>query len=277
MVPSILLTLREGLEAALIIGIVLGTLNKFNRTELKPVVWLGAASAAGVSLLVAIIFQLVGFAFEGTAEEIFEGITMLLAAGVLTWMIFWMAKHSRNLSASLESEVRLATTEKGKQALFLVAFLAVVREGIELALFLTATSLTAGGLMTLIGAVIGLAASVVLARLLFASLIKLNLRRFFLITNILLIVFAAGLVAYGVHELNEAMIIPAVIEHVWDINWLLDENSFVGGLMKVLFGYNGNPSRTEVLAYITYCVVVVFALFRSQTVPAPVGKTAQAS
>ncbi|MCA9917932.1 MAG: FTR1 family protein [Anaerolineales bacterium] len=273
MVPSIVLTLREGLEAALIIGIVLGALNKFNRTELKPVVWWGAASAAGVSVLVAIIFQLLGVAFVGEGEAIFEGITMLLAAGVLTWMIFWMAKHSRNLSTSLESEVRQATAQQGKRALFLVAFLAVVREGIELALFLTATSLTAGGLVTLVGAAIGLAASVVLARLLFASLIKLNLRRFFLITNILLIVFAAGLVAYGVHELNEAMIIPAIIEHVWDINWLLDENSFVGSLMKVLFGYNGNPSLTEVLAYITYCVVVVSALFRSQVAGTSVSST----
>ncbi len=275
MVPSILLTLREGLEAALIIGIVLGALNKFNRTDLKPVVWLGAGLAAGISLLVAIVLQLLGIAFSGAGEEIFEGITMLLAAGVLTWMIFWMAKNGRHLSANIESEIRQAAIQQGKRAVFLVAFFAVVREGIELALFLTATSLTAGGLATLIGAVIGLASSAVLGWLLFSSLVKLNLRRFFLVTNILLIVFAAGLVAHGVHELNEVMIIPPIIEHVWDINWLLDENSFVGEMMKVLFGYNGNPSLTEVLAYVAYCGIVVFALVRGQN-PRLATTTAQA-
>lgn len=264
MIPSILLTLREGLEAALIIGIVLGALKKFNRTDLKSLVWLGAASAAGVSLLVAIIFQLLDVAFEGAGEAIFEGITMLLAASILTWMIFWMARNGRNLNANIESEVRQATVQQSKRAIFLVAFFAVVREGVELALFLTATSLASGGLTTLIGAVIGLASSAVLAWLLFSSLIKLNLRRFFLITNILLIIFAAGLVAHGVHELNEVMIIPPIIEHVWDVNWLLDENSFAGEIMKVLFGYNGNPSLTEVLAYIAYCGVIVFALVRQQ-------------
>lgn len=265
MVPSILLTLREGLEAALIIGIVLGALKKFNRADLKPVVWLGAASAAGISLLVALVLQLLDVAFAGAGEAIFEGITMLLAASVLTWMIFWMAKNGRHLSANIESEIRQATAQQGKRAVFLVAFFAVVREGIELALFLTATSLASGGLATLIGAAIGLAGSAVLAWLLFSSLIKLNLRRFFLITNILLIVFAAGLVAHGVHELNEVMIIPPIIEHVWDVNWLLNENSFVGEMMKVLFGYNGNPSLTEVLAYVAYCGIVVFALVRGQS------------
>jgi high-affinity iron transporter len=264
MVPSILLTLREGLEAALIIGIVLGALKKFNRADLKPIVWLGALSAAGISLLVAVVFQLLDVAFAGAGEAIFEGITMLLAAGVLTWMIFWMAKNGRQLNANIESEIRQATAQQGKRAVFLVAFFAVVREGIELALFLTASSLASGGLATLIGAVIGLAGSAILAWLLFSSLIKLNLRRFFLIINVLLIVFAAGLVAHGVHELNEVMIIPPIIEHVWDINWLLNENSFLGEMMKVLFGYNGNPSLTEVLAYVAYCGIVVFALVRGQ-------------
>jgi len=264
MVPSILLTLREGLEAALIIGIVLGALKKYNRADLKSVVWLGAGLAAGVSLLVAIVLQLLDIAFAGPGEAIFEGITMLLAAGVLTWMIFWMAKNGRHFNANIESDVRQATTQQGKRAVFLVAFFAVVREGIELALFLTAASLASGGAVTLIGAAIGLAGSAVLAWLLFSSLVKLNLRRFFLILNILLIVFAAGLVAHGVHELNEVLIIPPIIEHVWDINWLLNENSIVGELMKVLFGYNGNPSLTEVLAYVAYCGTVVFALVRGQ-------------
>jgi high-affinity iron transporter len=144
MIPSFLLALREGLEAALIVGIVLGALRKTQHEELKTTVWWGTASAIVVSLVAAVILYLVGVSFEGKAEEAFEGITMLLAAGVLTWMIFWMHYQSQNISASLEADVRQAARQHSKRALFLVAFLAVVREGIELALFLTATSFWPG-------------------------------------------------------------------------------------------------------------------------------------
>lgn len=264
MVPSFLLALREGLEAALIIGIVLGVLRKSGRQELGTTVWLGAGSAVITSLLAAIILYVVGVSFEGKAEEAFEGITMLLAAGVLTWMIFWMKYQSRNISASLEAEVRQAVRVHSRRALFLIAFLAVVREGIELALFLTAASFTSGAQQTLIGAGLGLAATALLAWALFSSLIRLNLRHFFNVSSILLILFAAGLVAHGIHELNEAGWVPAVVEHVWDINHLVDENGVTGTVLKTLFGYNGNPSLTEVLAYFAYFVALYFGLQRQQ-------------
>lgn len=264
MVPSFLLALREGLEAALIIGIVLGVLRKSGRQELGTTVWLGAASAVITSLLAAIILYVVGVSFEGKAEEAFEGITMLLAAGVLTWMIFWMKYQSRNISASLEAEVRQAVRVHSRRALFLIAFLAVVREGIELALFLTAASFASGAQQTLIGAGLGLAATALLAWALFSSLIRLNLRHFFNVSSILLILFAAGLVAHGIHELNEAGWVPAVVEHVWDINHLVDENGVTGTVLKTLFGYNGNPSLTEVLAYFAYFVALYFGLQRQQ-------------
>lgn len=271
MIAGFLLALREGLEAALIIGIVLGTLRKTNRDDLRPVVWLGVGSAALTSAALGIIFYLVGISFSGRGEAIFEGITMLLAAGVLTWMIFWMNRNSRQVSLGLENEVRQATQKEGKRAIFLVSFLAVVREGIELALFLLATAFAAGAQATLVGALLGLAASIGLAWFLFASLIKLNVRRFFQVTSIVLIFVAAGLVAHGVHELNEAHVIPEVIEHVWDMNHLLDEDSFVGQLMKTLFGYNGNPSFTEVVAYLSYFGAVLFGLWwqRNKEVVSP--------
>jgi high-affinity iron transporter len=278
MIPAFLLALREGLEAALVVGIVLGALRKIDRQELKPVVWAGVGGAVVVSLLVAVVLQLVGAAFEGSAEQLFEGVAMLLAAGILTWMIFWMRRQAREISRALESDVKRAALQAGGWTLFFVAFLAVVREGIELALFLTATAITAGGQATLIGAVLGLAVVGVLSWALFRSLIKLNVGQFFNVTSVLLILFAAGLVAHGVHEFNEAGIIPPIIEHVWDINYILDEDSYLGLILKTLLGYNGNPSLTEVLAYVGYYVAIfVFFRRREARVTLPQGSSVSAS
>ncbi|GER79200.1 MAG: hypothetical protein DPW21_00285 [Anaerolineae bacterium] len=260
MLPSFLLSLREGLEAALIIGIVLGVLVKLKRTELNGVVWRGVGLAALLSLFVAIALNLLGMEFEGKSEEIFEGIAMLLAAGVLTWMILWMKNHGSTLKSEIEEQTNQATLGKGQKALFALAFLAVFREGIELALFLLAARLTSSPLQTVSGALLGLICAAILGWLLFKSTMKLSLRNFFGATNILLIIFAAGLVGLGVHEFNEAGIIPSVIEHVWDINGILSDKSEVGLLLKALVGYNGNPSLTEVGAYISYLVVLIAIL-----------------
>jgi len=260
MLPSFLLSLREGIEAALIIGIVIGTLQKINRTDLVKMVWVGAACAAAVSFLVAIILNKVGTSLEGEAEEIFEGLTMLVAAGVLTWMIFWMSRQARQLRSELESGVRRAVSLAGHGALFLLAFAAVVREGIELALFLTATTMTSSAQAVVIGSLLGLGTAILLGWSLFTSIVRLDLRRFFQVTGVLLVLFAAGLVAHGVHEFNELGWIPPIIEHIWDINLLLDENSSFGQLLTALFGYNADPSLSEMLAYIGYFVVILSGL-----------------
>ena len=263
MLPSLLLSLREGLEAALIVGIVFGVLNRLNRQHLKGVVWQGVAAAVTASLLAGLGLNLLGMEFKGKGEEIFEGLATLFAAGVLTWMILWMQKQGKNLKKNIESETAQAL-DTGKKALFTLAFIAVFREGLELALFLLATSFVTSGTLTLIGAVVGLAAAVILGWLLFSSTSRLSLRGFFQATNILLILFAAGLVAYGVHELNEAGWIPSVIEHVWDINHIINEKSQMGLILKALFGYNGNPSLTEVIAYVMYFVILFANYMRFQ-------------
>ena len=267
MLASLLLSLREGLEAALIIGIVLGVLVKLKRTDLSKTVWAGAGIAALASLLAAILLNLLGMEFEGRSEEIFEGVAMLLAAGVLTWMIFWMHNSADNLKTEIEKQTKEAALGKGKKALFILAFLAVFREGIELALFLLAVQQTASPVQTLLGAVLGLAGAAVLGLFLFNSTRKLDIQSFFKVTNILLIIFAAGLVGYGVHELNEAGIIPSVIEHVWDINPILSDKGQIGLLLKALVGYNGNPSLTEVIAYLAYLGAIATYVF---TRPQPV-------
>lgn len=267
MLASLLLALREGLEAALIIGIVLGVLLKLKRTDLSRQVWAGTGFAVLASLIVALMLNLLGMEFEGRGEEIFEGVAMLLAAGVLTWMIFWMHSTAGNLKQEIEAQTKDAVQGKGARALFALAFLAVFREGVELALFLLAVQQTTSPLQTLVGASLGLAGAGVLGWFLFNSARRLSLRGFFQVTNVLLIIFAAGLVGYGVHELNEAGIIPSVVEHVWDINHILSDKSEIGLLLKALVGYNGNPSLTEVVAYLVYLGgIVTYVLTSKQTV-----------
>ena len=263
MLPTFLLSLREGLEAALIIGIVLGAVSKIRRKDLTPAVWYGTLSAVAISILTAVILTSFGMSLEGAAEEIFEGITMLIAAGILTWMIFWMGKQARFLKSELEDGVNKAAASTGKRAVFMVAFLAVVREGIELAIFVTAAFFAGNQeaasttlIQILAGTILGLGTAVLLGYTIFATTVRLDLRKFFQVTGILLILFAAGLVAHGIHEFNEVGWIPGVIEHVWDVNMILDENSIAGQLLKTIFGYNGNPSLTEMIGYFAYIIVV---------------------
>jgi high-affinity iron transporter len=263
MLPSLLLSFREGLEAALIIGIVIGVLDRLEKKDLKPQIWQGTASAVVVSILAGIGLNLLGMRFEGRAEEIFEGLATLFAAGVLTWMILWMQSQGKNLKAKIETDTSQAIS-LGKRALFILAFVAVVREGLELAVFLLATSFVADGLNTVLGAVLGISSAILLGWFIFKSTNKLNIRGFFMVTNVLLILFAAGLVAYGVHELNEAGWIPSLIEHVWDINHILNEKSQIGLILKALFGYNGNPSLSEVVAYLIYFAILGTQFLRFQ-------------
>lgn len=284
MLPTYLLSLREGLEAALIIGIVLGAVNKIRRKDLSPTVWLGVSGAVGVSILTAIVLTSFGMSLKDPAEAIFEGITMLIAAGILTWMIFWMGKQARFLKSELEAGVNKAAAGAGKTAVFWLAFIAVVREGIELALFITAAFFAGnqGGntsevLQTLIGTILGVGTAALLSWTLFATTVRLDLRRFFQVTGFLLILFAAGLIAHSVYEFNEVDWIPAIIEHVWNVDTIISESSLLGQLLKTLFGYNSSPSLTEMIAYFGYLAVVI-GLWRRETaaVKAPAASHSQA-
>ncbi len=257
MLTSGLITLREGLEAALIIGIVLSVLRRLNQSKQDKWIWIGVAAAVIVSVIAGIVLHLLGVAFEGRGEEIFEGVVMLIAAGVLTWMIFWMNRQGRHIKGELERDVQQAVTINSGWALFSLAFIAVVREGIETALFLTAAAFSTTPFLALVGGAVGLIAAVVLGWLIFVAGKRLDVRTFFRVTGVLLILVAAGLIAHGVHELQEAAIIPTVIEHVWDVNHILDENSSVGVFLKALFGYNGNPSLLEVLVYSVYFAAIM--------------------
>jgi high-affinity iron transporter len=261
MFPGLVLSLREGLEAALTIGIVLGVVQKMERSDLKPVIWRGAVSAMVLSLIAAIALNVVGAELEGKAEAIYEGITMLMAASILTWMIFWMRRQSRKLKQNIESEVRQKTAQNGQTGIFLLAFLGVLREGIELSIYLLAASLSSSTLQVVIGAGLGLAAAALLGWMLFATSKRISLPKFFKATNVVMVVFAGGLIGLSLQAFNTAGWIPAIIPHVWNFNAILSDQSTLGEILKSLFGYRSNPSLSEVMGYFGYYVVLLVVIY----------------
>jgi len=280
MAAALLITLRETLEAALVTGIVFGYLKKTEQPQYKKYVWAGIVSAIVVSLLGAWLFTTIAGGFEGRSEAIFEGVTMLIGAALLTTMILWIMKQ-RGRSKLLKEKIASHVDNAKKMELFALVFFAILREGIETVIFLNAVTFAADKSGSLLGAVVGIVIALVIGYALYKGSLKLNLKKFFTVTSVLLILFAAGLVAHGVHELQEAGVMPIVVEHVWDINPavlmdtdengvssphygeypLLHEKGAIGGILKGLFGYNGNPNLLEVVAYVLY-LAVIFALFK---------------
>jgi high-affinity iron transporter len=263
MIASFVITFRETLEAALIVGIVLSYLARTKQTRFNRVVYLSIAAAVIASIAGALLFTTLAGGFTGRAEQIFEGVTMLIGAALLTTMILWMMRQ-RRIATELQEKVATEVTQAHSFGLFSLVFVAVLREGIETVIFLGAASLVASG-NSLIGAAAGILVAILAGYGIFAGSMRLDLRKFFTVTSILLILFAAGLVAHGVHELQEAGIIPTVVEHLWDINPPvnpdgtyppLHENGYIGSILKGLFGYNGNPSLMEVVSYAAYLIIV---------------------
>lgn len=240
---------REGLEASLIVGIVLGYLKKAEQQDYFRVVWAGIAAAIAVSIgLGAGLFFTVG-ELSGRGEKIFEGATMLSAVAVLTWMIFWMRRQAVNIKRELESKLAGAIAAGSGIGLAVVVFVAVLREGWESALFLFAISESSSPLATGVGSVIGLAVSVSLGVALYFGSRRLNLRQFFTATGIILIVFAAGLMAHATHEFQQAGLLPQTIQHLWNTNAIISDTSHTGKFLSALFGYNGDPSLLEVVVW----------------------------
>ncbi len=256
MLPGFVIGLREGIEAALILGVTFGILAKIGRRDLHTTIWSGVIVALVLSIFIAMGLQWIGASLQGASEAIFEGALMVLAAIVLTWMIFWMQRHSRDYQTGLEEDLRAASKQSHRWALFSIALVAVVREGIETSLFLTAAGMVSDQGEVFLGALLGLTAAMLLGWMLYNATIRLNLRLFFQFTSVLLILFAAGLFAHGVHEFVEVGWFPAFIDPLWNLNPVLDEGSVVGTMLKALFGYNGDPSLTESIAYVGYLAAI---------------------
>jgi high-affinity iron transporter len=257
MLATFFLMLREGLEAALIVGIIAAYLVKIGRRDALGKVALGVATAIGLSIVIGVIVVLTIERLPLVVQETAEGLAAVLAVGVLTWMLFWMRRQGRALKGELERGVDAALTEGSTLALVILAFVAVIREGVETVLFMIPIlSFQGTGIDTVIGGVGGLAVAVAFGWAIFVLGVRINLRRFFTITGVILIFVAAGLVAFAVHEFGEAGLI-ANTGTAFDLNRILPDNGPLGSVLRGLFGYRSAPTPLEVVAYVVYLVPVL--------------------
>ena len=264
MIASFLIALREGVEAALIVAIILSYLKKVNAEQLAKPVYAGTVLGIIGSVAVGGLFLLLEVEFEGTGEQIFEGSTMLLAAAILTTMIMWMSRNSKEYSTDLKSKVQVALSTKHSYGLAGLAFVSIVREGIETVLFLGSTSFTSSGIQTLIGGALGLLVAVLIGIALLKYSVRMNMKTFFNATGILLVFFAAGLVANSMGEFGEAGVVPPLVDHVWNSNWLVTEDGQLGQLLHALLGYSAEPSLTQILGYVVYWALVGLWVYKAE-------------
>jgi high-affinity iron transporter len=249
--------LREGLEAALIVGILLAYVRRREGSRESRWIWAGTASATILSVAAGIfIFNTIG-SLDERAEEIAEGVVALIAAGLLTWMIFWMASQARYMRASLENRVDLAFASGSVVALAAIAFFAVLREGLESALFMISTTIgsDASGFQ-LIGGALGLAVAVGLGYLIYRGGTRIDIRLFFRVTGTLIVLFAAGLVAKGIHEFQEVGLLPIVVDPIVDLGVFDPDTNIVGRFAKSLFGWRPDPSLLMVVGYLAYLIPI---------------------
>jgi high-affinity iron transporter len=266
--------LREGVEAALIVAIILAYLNKTGNRRQFDKIWLGAGVALAASVVVGVVLFVTIGKFEGAAEQLFEGSVMLLAAAVVTWMLFWMRRQARHVKGDLQAGVDRALTEGGVWGLAVLAFTAVIREGIETSLFLTTQAQRAtadgeaGAVSVLVGAVIGLVIAVGFGYVFYQGTRRINLATFFRWTGIALIFIAAGLLSHAVHEFVEVGLIGVGTQIAYDISASLPDARGIGQFLRALFGYSAAPELVTLAVHVAY-VVIVLVLYLRPMRPAP--------
>jgi high-affinity iron transporter len=264
---GLLTGLREGVEAALILAIICAYLAKTGNRRYFPNVFIGAGLALGLSVVLGIALYVSVGSFEEPYEQLFEGLTMILAASVVTWMLFWMRRQAASVKGELQSAVDRALDSGSVMALAVLAFIAVIREGIETSLFLTgqvaATSDDSGALSVLVGAFVGLAIAALLGVGFYHGSRRLNLATFFRWTGVALVFIAAGLLSHAVHEFIEIGVITIGTQTLFDISAILPhegDGSALGQMLRALFGYTSTPEVATFVVWLTY-VVVVLALY----------------
>ena len=261
MLGNFLIGLREGLEAALVVSILVTYLVRTNRDSLIRYVSYGVASAVGVSVVLGTVLQLIEESLSETIEPIFAGTISFLAVGFVTWMIFWMKKSARTISGDLRTKLDAAALAGGGIAIAVMAFLAVVREGAETAIFFWAAAHATGNeLLSLLGLVLGLGAAVAIGVAFYRSTIKLNLSSFFKITGVLLTIVAAGVLSYGIHEFQEIGWLPGEDNVILNLSAQLPEGSVIATVLAGLFNFTAKTTAIQAVAWVSY-VVVVLALF----------------
>jgi len=260
MLANYLIGLREGLEAALIVSILIAYLVQTGRNDRLPPIWIGVGAAVLLSVGAGAILTFTSSRLSFEQQEAFGGFMSIVAVGFVTWMIFWMRRTARGLRADLDGKLEVAM-EVGTFALVLTAFLAVAREGLETALFFWAAAQTSSSATEpLVGFLLGIATAVTLAWLLYRRAITLNLQRFFTWTGAGLVLVAAGVLAYGVHDLQEAGILPGLNNLAFDVSDQVPIDSWYGTLLKGIFNFSPQTSVLEAIVWVSY-VGIVMPLF----------------
>jgi high-affinity iron transporter len=267
--------LREGFEVTLLVAIVIAYLVKIERRQDIRQVWYGVGAALLVSLAVGGILFATAGGLEGRAEQIFEGTAMWVAVGFLTYMILWMRRESRNVARSIRQGIDSAVAKGGSLALVSLVFVMALREGIETVLFVFGITRTSEPLQVAFGAALGIAGAVALGYAVYAGGKRINLGTFFKVTGVFLILVAAGLLAHGVAEFQEAGLLPTIMP-LWDVSSspVLGEGTIASDFLTAFFGWDPEANLLELFAWFTYVVVVGYAFLRPQ--PLPEGAAASA-
>ncbi len=267
MLGNYLIGLREGLEAALVVGILVAYLVKTGNRRQLAAIWLGVGVAVGLSLGVGAVLTFTSNRLTGSEQDAFAGATSIVAVVFVTWMIFWMRRTARSLKGELHGRLDTAL-RMGSLALALTAFLAVGREGLETAVFLwSAVQATGSTAAPLAGAALGLATAVALGYGLYRRSVTLNLATFFRLTGAGLVVVAAGVLSYGVHDLQEGGVLPGPHALAFDVSRQVPLSSWYGALLHGVFGFSPDSSWLQSVAYVGYVVPVMWLFFRPGATP----------
>jgi high-affinity iron transporter len=259
---NFLIGLREGLEAALVVGILVAYLVKVGRRDRLAPLWAGVGAALVLSLGFGAILTFTSQSLSFEAQEAFGGFMSIIAVGFVTWMVFWMRRTARSMKTELHGQLDAALA-MGTGALVVTAFVAVGREGLETALFLWANAQATGSsTQPLLGAVLGLLTACVLGYLIYRRAVAINLAKFFTWTGAALIVVAAGVLSYAVHDLQEAGIITFGTSTAWDITSWYSVTSWYGSILKGVFNFSPNPNVIDVVVWWAYLVPVMFLFVR---------------
>lgn len=265
--------LREGVEAALVIAIIASFLSKTGNGRFIPRVLTGAAAAIAVSVVLGVAIYLFIGELGTPYEQLLEAVTMLVAAAIVTWMLFWMKRQAAGIRGDLQARVARVLDDGGLWGLTILAFTAVIREGIETAVFLVGQAAAATGsdgtLSVLVGAVLGLALATGIGYVVYAGSRRVDLRLFFRVTGILLVFIAAGLVSRAVQELVEIHVIAVATAPVLDLSAILPDDVGVGLFLRALLGYSAAPELVALAAWATYVGVVLTLYLRPARPPAP--------
>ncbi|MBE9013482.1 FTR1 family protein [Pseudanabaenaceae cyanobacterium LEGE 13415] len=262
MLATFLIMFREGVEAALIVGIIASYLRQTGRTRLMKYIWVGILLATLMCLAVALILQFTSQEFPVQQQELFASIIAFIAVSVLTWMVFWMRRAARSIKGELQSQVEAAIQSSDRTGIALIgmAFLAVAREGLETVVFLMATFQQNVGIGAPIGAFLGYAAAIAVGYGIYLGGVRLNLRQFFRWTGAFIILVAAGLMASAVRAAHEAGVWNLLQDLAFDSSNVIPIHSVIGATLAGILGYNDTPSVSELVAYFGY-LVPTMALF----------------